>query len=140
MTLESSEYNVSVDRGLKVYILGIPSALSSLFGLKSMPAFVTDFGKGRYFITVNFIINEATPALNQTKLMEWSAFIRSNCFVADHTYLAIGDYLKSNGEPLTNSSEGIEGKVLRLYARWEAGDDVYYCTLQYVMCLELEII
>ena len=140
MTPDVMEYGIRVDRGIKIYIMGVPACIAELFGLDSMPSFCTDFGKGRYYLTIHFVINEGTPALNQTKLMEWSTFIRNNCFKADHTWLKIGDYLKSAGEPLTDSTKGIEGKVLRLYARWQEGDEAYYCTLQFAHCVELEII
>lgn len=133
-------FGIRVDRGLKIFTMGIPSAISSIFNLDSMPNFVTDFGKGRLFFTINFTINEGTRDANELELMDWSAFIRINAFKADNTWLKIGEHIKGIGEPLTDSSKGVEGKVLRLNALKHAKDDAIYCILQFTHCVELEII
>lgn len=115
-----------------------------MFNLKSMPVIVTDFGKGRYYITINFIIDEGSVPANELEMMDWSWFIRNHCFKADHCYLRLGSYIRSSGESgsqaLVDSSEGIEGKVLRFVAKQEANEAVMYCTLQFAHCVELEIV
>jgi len=138
--MNAKKFNIRVDRGIKVYILGIPSCIASLFGLASLPAFCTDFGKGRVFVTVKFVIDEGTKADNETEFMDWIWFVRNHCFKADHLYLKIGDHLKSFSEPLCDSTKGLEGKVLRLKAFRQKNDELIYCTIQFVHCIELEII
>lgn len=138
-TIDVTRYAIRIDRGIKIYLIGIPSCIATIFNLDSPPAFVTDFGKGRVYITVNFIIDEGSPAANETEFMDWSAFVRINTYKADHTWLKIGSNLSGNTF-LTDNSEGIEGKVVRFICRREEGEEDYYCTLQFVHCIELEII
>lgn len=139
-TPDVTDWKIRIDRGLKVYPLGIPSCIAQLFDLDSMPVFVTDFGKSRIFITINFVLKESTKALTETEFLDWSHFVRNNCFKAGHVYLEIGDEIQSMGEPLTDSGEGVEGKVVRFYARREEGDDAIYCTLQFAHCIELDLL
>lgn len=133
-------FGIRVDRGLKIFTMGIPSSIATIFNIDSMPTFVIDFGKGRLFVTINFRINEGSKAANETEFMDWSNFVRSFSFKADHLYLKIGAFIKSIGEPLTDSSKGIEGKVLRFVAHRNSEDDLIYCTLMFVHCVELNII
>lgn len=140
-TMDASGFGVRVDRGLKIYTMGIPSSIASIFDLQSMPNFVTDFGKGRLYITVNFTIHEGSRSANELELLDWSGFIRINGFKADNLWLRIGDSLSTLSSILTDSSRGIEGKVLKLHAISNADQPgAIYCTLLFVHCIELNII
>lgn len=140
-TMDASGFGIRVDRGIKIYTMGIPSSISSVFGLQSMPAFVTDFGKGRLLITVNFTIHEGSRNANELEFLDWSEFVRINAFKSDNLWLRIGDSLSTISSILTDSSLGIEGKVLKLHAISNADQpDAIYCTLMFVHCIELNII
>ena len=139
-TFDTVGYAVRLDRGLKLFILGIPSFISKYLDLESIPPFVTDFGKGRVFFVIQFIINEGSLAANEEELMVLSAFIRNNCHKAHHCWLSIGDQIKSQGEILTDDSKGEEGKVMRLMARFTAPDERLFCTIQFAQCVELDIL
>ena len=140
-TMDASGFGIRLDRGIKIYTMGIPSSIASFFGLQSMPNFVTDFGKGRLFVTVNFTIHEGSRSANELELLDWSEFIRVNGFKADNLWLRIGDSISTISSVLTDSSKGIEGKVLKLHAISNADQpEAIYCTLMFVHCIELNII
>lgn len=145
ITFSCVDYDWSLDRGISVFPLKILKVFSQFFNAllgdyPIPPVLITDFGSTIEKFTLRVVIDEGTTDASEAKAVEYSKDLRSRSFIADRTYLRIGDNIVSAWPDfIVWAGKGREGKIGKVDFKWK-GERYRFLemTIEFVPGVELD--
>ena len=146
LTLDCVDYDRELDRGIQTFPLKILKVFSQFFNALTgnyilPPVLITDFGSTIEKFDLRVIIDEGSTDLTEAKAEEYADYIKVNSFIADRTYLKIGDnYVNKSNMLLYRPGKGMEGKVGTVRFKWK-GESYRYIemTIPFHVGVELDV-